>query len=59
MPWFWTDDLARLLTSNGHSDRAIMERWLRQPQAVRGDGEAMAVAEQLLADEDDEPALAA
>jgi hypothetical protein len=59
MPWFWTDDLARLLTSNGHSDGAIMERWLRQPQAVRGDGEAMTVAERLLADEDDEPALAA
>ena len=36
-----------------------IERWLRHPQAVRGDGDAIAVAETLLADEDDEDHLAA
>jgi hypothetical protein len=59
MPWFWTDDLARLLTSNGHANGLTIERWLRHPQAVRGDGDAIAVAETLLADEDDEDHLAA
>ena len=56
--WYWTDDLARLLESTGRTHTA-MSRWITEPVAVRGRGEAMAVAEALLADETDEVLLAA
>lgn len=56
--WYWTDDLARLLENAGRTE-AIIRRWLTEPVAVRGEGEAMAVAEALLADESDESFLAA
>ncbi len=56
--WYWTDDLARLLESVGRSD-AVIHRWITEPVAVRGQGEAIAVAEALLADESDEVLLAA
>ena len=56
--WFWTDDLARLLESTGRTHTA-MDRWITEPAAVRGRGEAIAVAEALLAEESDEDLLAA
>ena len=56
--WYWTDDLARLLMDTGHTD-AVIDRWVTEPVAVRGQGEAIAVAEALLADESDEVLLAA
>ena len=56
--WYWTDDLARLLVGTGRKDAAI-GRWLTEPVAVRGEGEALAVAEALLADEGEEAFLAA
>lgn len=56
--WFWTDDLARLLESTGRTHSAI-DRWITEPVAVRGRGEAIAVAEALLAEECDEDLLAA
>ena len=56
--WFWTDDLARLLESTGRT-HAAMGRWITEPVAVRGRGEAIAVAEALLAEECDEDLLAA
>ena len=56
--WYWTDDLARLLESTGRAE-AVMQRWITEPVAVRGEGEAIAVAEALLADESDESHLAA
>ena len=56
--WYWTDDLARLLQGAGRRDAAI-GRWLTEPVAVRGEGEALAVAEALLADEGEEAFLAA
>jgi hypothetical protein len=56
--WYWTDDLARLLASTGRR-HAVMDRWITEPVAVRGRGEAIAVAEALLADESDEVLLAA
>ena len=59
MPWFWTDDLARLLTGRGYPSSQTIERWLRLPEGVRGEGEAEAVAERLLAEEEGEPHLAA
>ncbi len=59
MPWFWTDDLARLLTSGGHPGNAIIDRWLRLPEGVQAEGEAAAVAKRLMAEEEEEPHLAA
>ena len=56
--WYWTDDLARLLESAGRAD-AVIRRWITEPVAVRGQGEPIAVAEALLADESDEVLLAA
>ena len=56
--WYWTDDLARVLESTGRT-HAVMDRWLTEPVAVRGQGEAIEVAEALLADESDEVLLAA
>ncbi len=56
--WYWTDDLARLLIDNGRT-AAVIDRWVTEPVAVRGQGEAIAVAEALLADESDEVLLAA
>jgi hypothetical protein len=56
--WYWTDDLARLLVGTGRTDAVIL-RWINEPVAVRGEGEAIAVAEALLADESDEVLLAA
>ena len=58
MRWYWTDDLARLLENTGRR-HAVMDRWITEPVAVRGRGEAIAVAEALLADESDEVLLAA
>jgi len=59
MPWFWTDDLARLLTDNGVAPSPALEKWLRQPHAIRGEGEAAVIAERLLSEESEEPFLAA
>jgi hypothetical protein len=56
--WYWTDDLARLLEGTG-SNEAVIRRWITEPVAIRGEGEAIAVAEALLADEGDEVLLAA
>lgn len=58
MPWFWTDDLARLLTGSGVAESQV-ESWIRRPLAIRANGEPLAVAESLLSAEEDEPALAA
>jgi len=38
---------------------AALDRWITEPVAVRGRGEAIAVAEALLADESDDVLLAA
>jgi hypothetical protein len=56
MPWYWTDDLARLLVDKG---RLPNQAWLQQPQAIRGEGEPLEMAEKLLAEEADEASLAA
>lgn len=59
MTWYWTDDLARILTESGRDTGRGTLRWISEPIAVRGDGEALAVAEALLAEEGDESHLAA
>lgn len=57
--WYWTDDLARILTDSGKVAPIAMQRWIAEPVAVRGEGEAMAVAEALLEEESDETHKAA
>lgn len=57
--WYWTDDLARILTDSGKASRIAVQRWIAEPVAVRGEGEAMAIAEALFQDESDEPHKAA
>lgn len=52
--WYWTDDLARILTDSGKGSSATMTRWISAPVAIRGEGEALAVAEALLDEESDE-----
>lgn len=52
--WYWTDDLARVLTDSGKGITTAMQRWITSPVAVRGDGEAIAIAEALLDEESDE-----
>lgn len=52
--WYWTDDLARVLSDSGKGTSATMLRWIAAPVAVRGEGEALTVAETLLAEESDE-----
>jgi hypothetical protein len=59
MPWFWTDDLARLLTGSGQAATPVLDRWLRRPEAVRREGEAAEVARRLLEEESEDPQLAA
>jgi hypothetical protein len=59
MTWYWTDDLARLLQAAKKIDAVTLNRWLSGPVAVRGTGEALEVAESLLAAEEEEPHLAA
>jgi hypothetical protein len=59
MTWYWTDDLARLLTESGRDCEKGTRRWISEPVAVRGQGEAIAVAEALLSEEGDESHLAA
>jgi hypothetical protein len=57
--WHWTDDLARILTAAGHPSSAALLGWIATPVAVRGEGEALAIAQALLGDDDEDPLLAA
>ena len=57
--WHWTDDLARVLADAGHPRSAALLEWMATPVAVRGEGEALAVAEALLGGDDEDPSLAA
>jgi len=52
--WYWTDDLARLLIDSGQGFPKVMQRWIASPVAVRGEGEAIAIAEALLDEESEE-----
>lgn len=55
MPWYWTDDLARMLIETGRVDRSRVAGWIVTPVAVRSDDDsAEAVAGTLLDGEDDE-----
>lgn len=54
MPWYWTDDLARILIDNGRIDRSRVSGWLVAPVAVRSDEESAEVVAGTLLDEDDD-----
>jgi hypothetical protein len=58
VPWYWTDDLARLLLAEGKPADPRFAEWIGRPVAVRGEGEPAKMATGML-DEDEDPALAA
>ncbi|MFO7294257.1 MAG: hypothetical protein FWJ92_06725 [Actinomycetes bacterium] len=62
MPWYWTDDLARLLIDAGKVDERAVADWLSAPVAIRSEEEdSLRVAASLLPDEGEEaepPSLA-
>jgi len=55
MPWYWTDDLARLLIDTGKVNERAVANWLSAPVAIRSDEEdSLAVATSLLPDDGEE-----
>jgi len=55
MPWYWTDDLARLLIDAGKVDERAVADWLSAPVAIRSEEEdSLRVAASLLPDEGEE-----
>lgn len=62
MPWYWTDDLARILIDTGKVSESRVAGWLSAPVAIRRDEESSeTVATSLLTGDGDEgepPSLA-
>lgn len=55
MPWYWTDDLARILIDTGKVDPERARRWISAPVAIRSaEVDSETVASSLLSDEDGE-----
>ena len=53
MPWYWTDDLARILIDTGKVDPERARRWISAPVAIRSaEVDSETVASSLLSDED-------
>lgn len=62
MPWYWTDDLARILIDTGKVAEQRVSTWLSAPIAIRSeDSDSRAVADALLVtdgEEGDPPPIA-
>ena len=58
MPWYWSDDIARLLLDKGSIDADRAQDLTRRPVAWRSDEETLERAVEAL-DDDDEVAPAA
>lgn len=55
MPWYWTDDLARILIDAGKVDPAHATKWISAPVAIRrGEEDSESVASSLLSEEEGE-----
>jgi hypothetical protein len=53
VPWYWTDDIARLLVETGRTTADVVGPMLSVPTAVRRDEASIeAVAQALLDDEE-------
>ncbi len=60
MPWYWTDDLARILIDTGKVSEQRVSSWLTAPMAIRSDdSDSETVADSLLDGEEGEPPTAA
>ncbi len=58
MPWYWTDDLARVLSADGRIDDSVASQMIATPVAYRRDEESIETAAQGLLDDDEIPLLA-
>lgn len=58
MPWYWTDDLARVLAAEGKLDQATVASMMASPVALRSEESTLEAAARELCGED-EPPLAA
>lgn len=58
MPWFWSDEIAQVLSAAGRIDDRVVSNLVARPVAFRSDAETIEeAAERLL--EDDEIPIAA
>lgn len=58
MPWYWTDDLARALLSEGRIDDSVASQMIATPVAYRRDETSVETAAQGLLEDDEIPLLA-
>jgi hypothetical protein len=58
MPWYWTDDLARVLVSNGNLDEAAAAPLIALPVAYRSDHDSIENAARDLMDDGEIPLAA-
>lgn len=58
MPWYWTDDLARVLAAEGKLDEVTVTQMVATPVALRSEESTLEAAAQELLQEDDPPLAA-
>lgn len=58
MPWYWTDDLARVLLTDGLIDEAVASEMMAVPVAYRRDETTVETAAKGLLDDDEIPLAA-
>ena len=58
MPWYWTDEVARVLVSNGTIDQVTAQRLISTPVAHRSDRETLEGAVDQLLDDGEIPLAA-
>lgn len=58
VPWYWSDDVARFLISEGRLDRLVAESYLARPVAIKRNEQTLADAAHGLQDDDEIPLAA-
>ena len=58
MPWYWTDDIARVWIAAGRAGEDVVRAMLLVPVAVRRDEPTLEEVAQVLLDEDEIPLAA-
>ena len=58
MPWYWTDDIARMLIETGRIDADAVTAMLSIPTAIRRDEANIETAAQALLDDEEIPLAA-
>lgn len=57
MPWYWTDDLARVLAADGRIDETVAGKLIASPVAFRREETSVESAAQGLLDDEEIPLL--